>query len=117
VPASVLAMAAVATLGGCAPVACPAIGYLNTVTVTVAAAEVVEVECVEGCEGGPVEPYPEGSDWQFDAPTRPASITVAGYDEGGTELLREEVDLGWTVLDPDNPCGSSAFADPVTIGP
>lgn len=114
--ASVVAMAALVVLNGCA-LACPAIGYLNTVTVTVTAPEIVELECIEGCDGGVDIPVHEGSDWQFDAPERPASITVAGYDEGGAQVLREEVALNWTVADPDNPCGSSAFADPVTVSP
>ena len=116
-PASVLAIAALATLGGCAPLVCPAIGYLNTVTVVVSAPEIVELVCVEGCEGGLNRPYSEGPSWQFDAPERPASITVAGHDETGAEVLREEVALNWTVADPGNACGSSASADPVTLAP
>lgn len=116
VGASVVAMAALVVLNGCA-LACPAIGYLNTVTVKVAAPEVVEVECVEGCEGGLHDPYREVQEWRFDAPARPATITVAGYDQAGVEVLREEVALTWTVADPGNACGSSASADPVTVAP
>ncbi|MGB3910955.1 MAG: hypothetical protein WBL06_10840 [Pseudolysinimonas sp.] len=110
-------MVALAIFGGCAPLVCPAIGYLNTVTVIVSDPEIVELVCLEGCEGGLNDPYREGPNWQFDAPERPASITVAGYDEAGAEVLREDVSLDWTVADPGNACGSSASAGPVTLAP
>jgi len=111
----VVMAAAVVALSGCVPFACTTIGHSSSVEVAVADAAVVALECVEGCENGVQELGATGPTWRFDAPARPATITVAGYDAAGAEVLREEVRLTWIVADPWNPCGSSASADPVTI--
>jgi hypothetical protein len=112
-----LAAGSVLLATGCAPPACPAIGYLSTVTVSVADPAIVEVECVEGCEGGVGDPSAASAVWEFDAPGRPDSLTLVGRNAAGEEVVRDEIALRWTLADPGNPCGSSATADPVTLAP
>ncbi len=109
------ALVAVVALSGCGPLVCPAIGYVNTVEIVVTDPAVAELECVEGCEGGVGNLGQTGPTWTIDVGSRPDSITVVGRDAAGADVLRETVDLTWTLADPGNACGSSATADAVTL--
>jgi hypothetical protein len=111
-----VAFAAIVALSGCGPLVCPAIGYLSTVEITLTDGDVVELECVDGCEGGVGHLEETPPTWTIDVGSRPESITVVGRDAAGAEVLRETVELAWTIADPGNACGSSATADPVTLG-
>lgn len=122
-----LAMLA-ASATACAPQACPAIGWINTIEVDASAfGDAVFVQlCVDaGCSSAPGEEPTTSSDLGVPVHTgdgefvvgmtTPDEATIRLYASDGTLLQESAHAIDWT--EPTDVCGGPSTAAPITLTP
>ncbi len=127
--AAILAAAAL-LLPGCA-VACPAIGWINTVTVDASAVDgvadlqfCIEDECSPRVDETPDPSEPvsllstsrEGDDWVLHLDMNaPDTVLIRLYDVDGVLIDEGEHPVDWTHA--SGPCGAPSTAPPIVLDP
>ncbi|GAB3600776.1 hypothetical protein [Microbacterium tumbae] len=125
--AGALASALLALSAGCAPVACPAIGWVNAITVDASAlgdAVFVQLCVEEACSPAPdavdADSSPimvtTGEDaWAFSLidMTTPGEVSIRVYDLEGVLLRESDHDVRWTHS--TEVCGGPSTAEPVVL--
>lgn len=128
IAAASVALVVLAGALGCVPGgACPAIGWINTVTVDASAfgdAAFVQLCVPVGCSAAPGEHPSPSSDLRVPTSsadggfavgmTTPDSVTVRVYDADGI-LHEEAVEISWTHS--DGPCGGPSVAGVIMVQP
>lgn len=129
----VLAIALCSSFDGCSPpVACPAIGWINSVTVTLEG-DVKSVDLVELCADGMCS-RPRGSQpaaentipfiasaksdtvWKITIGMRaPKTVSLRALSTDGRVLAKKEANLDWRRVGGTKRCGGPEKADPVTL--
>lgn len=110
-------MMASAALTGCVPAAdCPAIGWINTVQVSVTgdSASLGSIELcfdAEGCfQTDGAGHNPDGSWTVSIGMTEPDKVSLSGYDPSGTLLAETTSDLDWRQVSGGERCGGPSEA-------
>jgi len=114
--AAVVMMASVALTGCVQTTGCPAIGWINTVQVSVTGdeASLGSIEScfdAEGCfRSDGAERNADGSWTVSIGMTEPDTISVSGYDSSGALLTETTSDLDWRQVGGSEQCGGPAEA-------